>query len=70
MYSKRVQDPGGAIVAGAELTATNTGPGIKRTAKADGTGSFALTNLPVGPYRLEALLRGSEPTLRLELCCN
>jgi carboxypeptidase family protein len=40
------------------LTATQTDTGLKREAVTDEAGSYALLNLPLGPYRLEASLTG------------
>jgi hypothetical protein len=56
--SGTVKDPAGAVVAGADVTAIQTDTGVKRTVKTDATGSYALTNLAVGPYRLEAAASG------------
>src|SRR5215813_1851932 len=53
-----VKDQSGAVLPGAEVTATQTDTGFKRTAVTDETGSYLLTNLPVGPYRFEAGLPG------------
>jgi Carboxypeptidase regulatory-like domain len=47
-----VSDPSGAVVGGAEITATNTGTGLTRTATANDLGEFAITNLPVGTYNV------------------
>src|SRR5687767_5745417 len=56
--SGRVQDQTGAVLPGAEITATQTGTGIARTTITNETGSYVLTNLAIGPYRLEAVLPG------------
>src|SRR5436190_24113650 len=53
-----VKDQTGAVLAGAEVTATQTETSAKRTAVSDETGSYILTNLPIGPYRLEVSLPG------------
>src|SRR5438309_2631226 len=39
-------------------TATQTETGAARTAVTNETGSYVLSNLPIGPYRLEASLPG------------
>jgi hypothetical protein len=56
--SGTVKDPAGAVVAGADVTVTQTDTGVKRTVKTDGAGSFTLPNLAIGPYRLEAAAQG------------
>src|SRR5438046_2519061 len=53
-----VQDSSGAVLPGAEITATQTDTNISRTAVANETGSYVLPNLPTGPYRLEVSLPG------------
>ena len=53
-----VKDQTGAVLPGVEVTATHTDTALKRSIVTDETGSFILTNLPVGPYRLEAALGG------------
>jgi hypothetical protein len=53
-----VKDQTGAVIAGAAVTATHVDTGLKRTAMTDAGGSYGLTNLPVGPYRLEATASG------------
>ena len=54
----RVTDSSGAVLPGATVTATQTGTGLERTVVTDETGSYLLSNLPVGPYRLEVSLQG------------
>src|SRR5438874_8709401 len=56
--SGTVKDQTGAVLPGVEVTATQTDTGLKRSAITDETGSYILTNLPIGPYRLEAALPG------------
>src|SRR3989442_6037068 len=56
--SGTVKDQTGAVLPGVEVTATQTGTGLMRSAVTDETGSYVLSNLPVGPYRLEATLPG------------
>ena len=53
-----VRDQSGAVLPGVDVTVTNTATGISRGAVTSETGSYTLTNLPVGPYRLEAGLPG------------
>ncbi len=53
-----VSDASGAVLPGVEVTVTQTGTGLTRNTVSNETGSYTLTNLPVGPYRLEAALPG------------
>src|SRR5437870_7382642 len=56
--SGTIKDQTGAVLPGVEVTATQTDTALKRTVLTDETGSYILPNLPVGPYRLEAVLPG------------
>ena len=56
--SGTVRDESGAVLPGVTVTATQTDTGLVRTAVTDETGGYVLTNLPTGPYRLEAALQG------------
>ena len=56
--SGSVRDQSGAVLPGVDVTATQTDTGISRAAVTNETGSYVLTNLPVGPYRVEAGLPG------------
>ena len=56
--SGTVKDQTGAVLPGVEVTATQTGTGLIRSTVTDETGSYVLSNLPVGPYKLEATLPG------------
>src|ERR1700756_3863834 len=53
-----VKDQSGAVLPGVEVTVTQTDTGLKRSVPTDETGSYVLSNLPLGPYRLEAALPG------------
>src|SRR5438093_5108315 len=53
-----VKDESGAVLPGAEITATQTDTAAVRMTISDETGSYVLPNLPVGPYRLEISLPG------------
>jgi len=48
-----VQDSSGAAVPGAEVKATQTDTGTVRTVNSEADGSYVLTNLPLGRYRLD-----------------
>jgi hypothetical protein len=54
----RVTDQSGAVLPGVTVTATQTDTGLSRTVVTDGDGSYQITNLPTGPYRLEVMLQG------------
>src|SRR5499426_3570859 len=56
--SGRVTDESGAVLPGVTVTATQTDTGFVRSDVTDGSGAYILSNLPTGPYRLEAALQG------------
>ena len=56
--SGTVKDQSGAVLPGVEIKVTQTETGVGRDAVTNETGSYVLTNLPIGPYRLEASLPG------------
>src|ERR1041385_7057319 len=49
-----VADPSRAVVAGATITATNLDTGFARAVKTDDVGSYTMTNMPLGKYRVRA----------------
>lgn len=51
-------DQSGAVVPGVEITLTQTETGLKRSAVTDTAGLYTIPNLPLGPYRLEAMKMG------------
>jgi hypothetical protein len=53
-----VRDQTGAVLPGADVTATQIETGIVRTTISNETGLYVLPNLPLGPYRLEVALPG------------
>src|SRR6266545_1209150 len=53
-----VADSSGAVLPGVTIVAIQTDTGFRREGVTDETGSYALLNLPIGPYRLEASLAG------------
>ena len=53
-----VRDSTGAVVPDVEVTATQTDTGVKRMVMTDSAGYYVLSNLPLGPYRLEATKTG------------
>jgi hypothetical protein len=56
--SGTVRDNGGGVLPGADVTVTNASRGVSRSTVTDGSGQYVLTNLPLGPYRLEVALAG------------
>src|SRR4029077_9285212 len=50
--SGRIVDPNGAVVSGAQITATQKSTGVKRETKTNNEGLYVLTNLPVGDYEV------------------
>ena len=56
--SGTVQDATGALIPGAEVTVIQIDTGANRLAVTNETGSYVITSLPIGPYRLEAVLPG------------
>src|SRR5438445_7629810 len=56
--SGAARDQSGAVLPGVEVTATQTQTGISRTAVTNETGSYILSNLTLGSYRVEATLPG------------
>jgi hypothetical protein len=56
--SGRVSDESGAVLPGVTVSATQTDTGFTRSDVTDGNGSYVLSNLPTGPYRLEVSLAG------------
>src|SRR5438309_11700965 len=57
--SGTVRDQSGAVLPGVEVTATQTETGIARSTVTNETGLYVLSNLPLGPYKLEAALANS-----------
>jgi hypothetical protein len=56
--SGTAKDQSGAVLPGVEIHVTQAETGIVRDTISNETGSYVLTNLPIGPYRLEASLPG------------
>ena len=68
--SGTARDQSGAVLPGVEVTATQTETGIGRMTVTNETGAFALPNLPVGPYRMEATLPGFRTYIRQASFCR
>ena len=56
--SGTIADQTGALIPGADVTATQTDTGLTRIVVSNETGSYVLPNLPIGPYTLEVTLPG------------
>jgi hypothetical protein len=56
--SGTVRDSSGAVLPGVDVTATQTDTNFVRSTVTDEGGNYVLTNLPTGPYRLQATLSG------------
>jgi len=56
--SGRVTDQHGAILQGANVTATQVDTGYTRNVVTDASGSYLLSNLSPGPYRLQISFPG------------
>lgn len=53
-----VSDPSGAVVANAEVTATNTGTNAATVTHTNSTGEYRFDNLPVGSYKITVKAQG------------
>ena len=59
-----VTDPSGAIVVGAEVTATNLATGAKRSATTDASGKYQITQVQPGDYRVDVTATGFKTAVR------
>jgi hypothetical protein len=59
-----ITDQTGAAVVGASLTAINESTGFKRTSNSRSDGSYLITLLPLGTYRIQAESTGFKKTIR------
>src|SRR4051812_21975180 len=53
-----VKDSSGGVLPGVEVTMTKTDTGTVRTVFTGTDGAYVVTNLPVGPYKMKAVLQG------------
>jgi Carboxypeptidase regulatory-like domain len=58
-----VQDSSGANIANAEIRAIQTDTGLTRTTASGADGSYVLSNLPIGPYRIEVSAAGFKTSI-------
>jgi len=59
-----VTDTQGAVVAGADVKATETGTNVTHTAKTDGSGEFHFNLIPPGTYKIEASFKGFKTSVQ------
>jgi hypothetical protein len=59
-----VTDPKGAVVAKAQVTATNTDTGVAFTRQTTSTGLYSIAPLPVGTYNVEVVAKGFQRLLQ------
>jgi hypothetical protein len=65
--SGTVRDQSDAVLPGVDVTVTQTDTGISRSVISNADGFYTVTNLPLGPYRIEANLSGFQPYARTGL---
>jgi hypothetical protein len=53
-----VRDSSGGVMPGVEVTVVKTDTGLTRTVFTNQDGAYTIPNLPVGPYKLTAVLQG------------
>src|SRR5262245_17966640 len=53
-----VRDTSGAVLPGVDVTVTQTDTNFSRSTVTDENGNYVLSNLPTGPYKLQASLSG------------
>ncbi|PYR99114.1 MAG: hypothetical protein DMG12_21160 [Acidobacteria bacterium] len=56
--SGTVKDQSGALLPGVQVTATQIATGLARSTVTNEMGTYTLTELPIGPYKVEAALTG------------
>jgi hypothetical protein len=56
-----VTDPSGAVVANADVTATNVATGVAITATSTSDGAFSFQDLPLGTYKIAVSAAGFQP---------
>jgi hypothetical protein len=65
-----VQDPSGAVVQVATVTAKQTETGLTRAAMTDHSGAYVLLELPVGHYRLQVEAKGFQTYIQQGITLN
>ena len=65
-----VQDPSGAVVQSASVSARQTETGLTRTATTDSSGAYVLLELPVGHYELQVEAKGFQKYVQQGITLN
>ncbi len=65
-----VLDPSSAPVPNAEVTASNTDTGLRRTVSTNEAGSYVIADLPYGPYRVAVVKSGFQELVRTGVVLN
>ena len=59
-----VQDPQGAVIANAEITAKNLDNGAVRKGTSESNGTYRISGVPAGPYQITASIMGFRTEVR------
>jgi len=62
-----VTDSTGAVVAGADISAKNTGTGITRSTQSDNQGRYSLADLAIGAYDVQAGKTGFRTLIKKDI---
>jgi len=65
-----VQDTTGAVLPGVDVTLVNVGTGIERQAVTNEAGLYTFPTVPVGEYRITAMLAGFKPITKSNVQVN
>jgi hypothetical protein len=60
----KVQDESGGVIPGVEVVALNEGTGFQRSSLSGDDGAYSITLLPLGDYRVEAVMAGFKKLVR------
>jgi hypothetical protein len=63
-FQGTVTDPSGAVLAGAQVTASNLETGMKRTATTSAEGRYLINQIPPGSYQVTVSMDGFETLVR------
>src|ERR1700675_673834 len=70
MISGTVSDPGGKIIAGADITVVNDATRVQNYTKTNSDGLYVLANLPPGSYRLQIAKPGFKTLIKPDITLN